>query len=71
MPNVYLARSGIELNHVPRLCMGYAVHVWDRFREMGSNACFFQDFNFFDRSLKCLLHIASYALRIEVLVMEL
>ena len=34
---------------------------------------FFQDFNFFlySRSLKCPLHIASYALRIGMSVMEL
>ena len=34
----------------------------------------FQDFNFFeilDRSLECPLHIASYALRIGISVMEL
>ena len=34
---------------------------------------FFQDFNFFlySRSLKCPLHIASYAPRIGISVMEL
>ena len=42
--------------------------------EKGPNTCFFKDFNFcldFSRSLKCPLHIASYAMRIGVSVMEL
>ena len=36
----------------------------------GPNTCFFQDFKFL-LSLKCPLHIASYALRIGVSVVEL
>ena len=48
---------------------------WDHFREKGPNACFFKISFFFccwySENLKCSLHIASYALRIGVSVMEL
>ena len=45
--------------------------IWDRFREKGPNAWFFKISNFWIfKSLKCPLHIASYALRIGVSVME-
>ena len=45
--------------------------IWDHFREKGPNACFSR-FHFlkYSRSLKCPLHIASYALRIGVSIME-
>ena len=42
------------------------------FREKGPNTYFFNISNFlYSRSLKCLLHIASYALRIGVSAIEL
>ena len=63
LPRMHCARDVIQ------------IYIWDRFREKGPNTCFFQDFNFyllliFYRSLKCPLHVASYALRIRVSVME-
>ena len=46
--------------------------IWDCFRKKGPNACFFKISIFlYSRSLKCPLHIASYALRIGVSVIKL
>ena len=48
---------------------------WDHFHEKGSTTCrsllYVVQFFIYSRSLKCPLHIASYALRIGVSVMEL
>ena len=60
-----LADAGSDIIGTPH---NYVQCMWDE------KACFYQDFNFFflhSRSLKCPLHITSYALRIEVSVMEL
>ena len=52
------------------VCMCVIMHM-DRFREKGPNAWFFKISNFWIfKSLKCPLHIASYALRIGVSVVE-
>ena len=67
--------------HTPNLteqmviCQHISFHghtQWDCVSEKGPNACFFKISIFlYSRSLKCPLHIASYALRIGVSVMEL
>ena len=50
----------------------YTMYIWDHFCEKGPNAYFFKISIFqYSRSLKCLLHIAFYAMRIGVSVMEL